>query len=155
MSDCRIESEFEMKDKTMNKKDNWEGVDCSGCERAFGKNGVKHASSNNLADQHFCDRCNMKLIRWFGAEYGQTIQNPAKALQEREERIRVRRDEKTLKKYFRAQSDMCDELDMSAEDKAAVLRLVNKYLHLDTLPEAGHLFLTTNKTATDVKKTAA
>jgi hypothetical protein len=139
----------------MNKKDNWEGVDCSGCERAFGKNGVKHASSNNLADQHFCDRCNMKLIRWFGADYGKTVENPGKALQEREERIRVRRDEKTLKRYFRAQSDLCDELDMSAEDKAAVLRLVNKYLHLDTLPEAGHLFLTTNKTATDVKKTAA
>jgi hypothetical protein len=137
----------------MNNKDNWEGVDCSGCERAFGKNGVKHASSNNLADQHFCDRCNMKLIRWFGGEYGLTLENPAKALQEREERIRVRRDEKTLKKYFRAQSDLCDELDMSTEDKAAVLRLLDKYLHLETLPEAG--FLTVNKTASGVKITAA
>jgi hypothetical protein len=138
--------EFETKEKAMNKKDNWEGVDCSGCERAFGKNGVKHASSNNLAQHHFCDRCNMKLIRWFGTDYGETVENPAKALQEREERIRVRRDEKTLKRYFRSQSDLCDELDMSTEDKAAVLRLVNKYLHLDTLPEAGHVFLTVNKT---------
>jgi hypothetical protein len=146
--------EFETKDKTMNKKDNWEGVDCSGCERTFGKNGVKHASSNNLADQHFCDRCNMKLIRWFGNDYGETIEHPAKALQEREERIRVRRDEKTLKRYFRSQSDLCDELDMSAEDKAAVIRLLNKYLHFDTLPEAGHI-LTINNNARDVKKSAA
>jgi hypothetical protein len=135
-------------------KDNWEGVDCSGCERAFGQNGVKHASSNNLAEQHLCDRCNMRLVRWFGNDYGKTLDNPARALQEREERIRVRRDEKTLKRYFRAQSDLCDELDMSIEDKAAVFRLFNKYLHFETLPEAGYL-LTLSKTATDVRKAGA
>jgi hypothetical protein len=138
-------------------KDNWEGVNCDGCEREFGKNGVKHATSNNLADQHLCDRCNMKLIRWFGSDYGERLEDPARKLQEREERIRIRRDEKSAKKYFRSQLDFCDELDMSIDDKATLFRLLNKYIHFETLPEARHLltFHTSEENVKSVKGTGA
>jgi hypothetical protein len=135
----------------MNKKDSWEGVDCSGCGRAFGKNGVKHASSNNLAEHDFCDRCNVKLIRWFGNDYGKTLENPAKALQEREEQVRITKDAGPLKKYFRQLEDMAETLGWKPEQMSAVLEATKSF---KTLPQAQR-FLTFNTPKTTAKSKAA
>src|SRR5665213_3378020 len=128
-------------------KDDWEGVDCSGCGRAFGENGVKHASSKNLAGQHFCNRCNGKLTRWFGNDYGSTLEDPAKALQGREEQVRIAKDAGPLKKYFRQLEDMAEALGWKPEQISAVLEATESF---NTLPQAQR-FLTFNTPKTIVK----
>jgi hypothetical protein len=110
-------------------KNNHEGMDCAGCERPFGKNGVRFNSSKNAVNQPFCDRCQKKGVRWFGDDWF-TMEDPAKALQEREEEIRIAKDATPLKKYFRQLEDMAEALGWTHEQMSEILGVAKSFKNL-------------------------
>jgi hypothetical protein len=92
------------------------GVKCAGC----GKHKTIVTHSNKLK-QPFCGACNMRLIRAFGHDYGNTLDNPSKSLRGLIERKEAKKDIKAVRKIKYQLLNLMDDCDFEADRKARVL----------------------------------
>ena len=63
--------------------------------------------------------------------------NPAKSLQELEERIQQRKDLKVVKKWYVTLDGLADDMDLEPGEKARLFQVC--YSRFESLPEAQHL----------------
>jgi hypothetical protein len=92
------------------------GVKCAGC----GKHKTIVTHSNKLK-QPFCGACNMRLIRAFGQDYGETLDNPATSLRGVIERKEAKKDIKAVRKIKYQLLNLMDDCDFDSDRKARVL----------------------------------
>ncbi len=92
------------------------GVKCAGC----GKHKTIVTHSNKLK-QPFCGACNMRLIRAFGQDYGETLDNSAMSLRTLIERKEAKRDVKAVRKIKYTLLNLMDDCDLDSARKARVL----------------------------------
>jgi hypothetical protein len=105
------------------------GVKCAGCEKV--KRFVTH---NNVHKQGFCQRCNMRLIRKFGAGYGEVLANPAAALKDLEEKKEATKDRKAVRKIFFGLIGMMEDCELEDHQRKQVFGAFSTVLA--GLPEA-------------------
>lgn len=106
------------------------GVKCQGC----GKPKAIATHSNKLK-QPLCSACNMRLIRSFGPDYGETLDNPAMSLRELSEAKEAKRDLKAVRKVKfdlvkmrYGLMNIIDDCELSDEHKARALGYFGKIL---------------------------
>jgi hypothetical protein len=84
------------------------GVKCFGCGKM-----KKIVTHNNLKQQGFCQRCNMRLIRKFGPKYGQVLADPKAALEGLDERKEEKSDLKLVRRTFFTLLTLMEEHDLA------------------------------------------
>jgi len=76
------------------------------------------------------------------------MEEPAKALQEREEEVRIARDAGPLLKSFRQLEDMAGALGWTHQQMTAILKTAKSF---DTLPQADRFYRTSDTSKSDVR----
>jgi hypothetical protein len=98
----------------------------------------KVRTHNNKKRQPLCNTCNMALIRNFGSNYGELIDDPAAELSRMRDKKETRREQKPVRRLYNILIDLFEEWDLDFDRQCRVIR---EFEHVLTgMPEAERFF---------------